>query len=44
MATNRTIPLTEKTKEKLISMKLYPRETFEDILERLIAFYESKKK
>jgi len=40
MATNKTIPLTEAAKTRLISMKIHPRETFDDILNRLIDHYE----
>ena len=31
-----TIPIKEETKKKLQSMKLYPRETYEEVIERLI--------
>ena len=40
MPTNKTIPLTEGTKKRLISMKIHPRETFDDILNRLMGHYE----
>ena len=44
MPTNRTIAITEETKEKLIVMKIYPRETFDDIVNRLIDEYKKHQK
>ena len=44
MPTDKTIPLTEDTKKRLISMKIHPRETFDDILNRLIDEYGKHKK
>lgn len=42
MPTNKTIPLTENTKKRLISAKIYPRETFDDIIRRLLDGYKKK--
>jgi len=36
LPTNRTIAVSEETKKKLISMKVYPRETFDDTINRLM--------
>jgi len=40
VTTDKTIPLTEDTKKRLISIKIHPRETFDDILNRMIDHYE----
>lgn len=37
-----TIHVSEKTKDKLISLKQHKRETYEDVILRLIEFYEEK--
>ena len=42
MPTDKTIPLTEGTKKRLISIKIHPRETFDDILNRLMDSYKEK--
>jgi len=36
MATDTTLAVNNETKKKLISMKIYPRETFDDTINRLI--------
>ena len=37
-----TIHISEETKNKLISLKQHKRETYEDVILRLIEFYEEK--
>ena len=37
-----TIHISEETKGKLISLKQHRRETYEDVILRLIEFYEEK--
>ena len=38
----KTIHVSENTKDKLISLKQHKRETYEDVILRLIEFYEEK--
>ena len=44
MRADSTIAITKKTKEKLITLKRYDRETFDDILNRLTDSYMEMKK
>jgi hypothetical protein len=40
MVTDTSIAIATKTKERLKFVKLYPRETFDDILNRLLDEYD----
>ena len=39
-----TIKISEETKKKLDSLKIHFRETYEDVIKRLIQFYEKSVK
>lgn len=43
MPTNTSIAITTNTKEKLMELKVHPRETFDDLINRLIDTYSEAK-
>ena len=42
MAANKTIVITEETKKRLELIKQHPRETYDDIISRLLDQYDKK--
>jgi len=42
MAIPKQIVIREETKNKLKQMQVHPRETYGDVIDRLISFYEQK--
>ena len=42
MRADSTIAITKKTKEKLITLKRYDRETFDDIINRILDIMDEK--
>ena len=40
MPADKTIKVSAEVKRKLDSLKVHPRETYEDVIRRLIEFYE----
>jgi predicted CopG family antitoxin len=43
MPATKTIKISEEIKMKLDEIKIHPRETYDDVIKRLIEFYESHK-
>lgn len=44
MVTDATIALNSETKKRLEFIKVHPRETFDDVIKRLLDFYEKNQK
>lgn len=44
MVTNTTIAINSETKKRLENIKIHPRETFDDVLMRLLDLYSKRKR